>query len=128
MQGNPDTNTSSNGTIALPPALLSPLPQLQLRHEPGWRFTTYDASDPSLTIFDSNMDDFNLSFGLDVFKDGTLSNRICPITGTVTADLLTPDDLADLGNLTDRLQMWLDDCATVTQWAQDHIKELARCC
>lgn len=102
------------------------LPKLQLEHEPGFRFET-DLGDEgdAIAVFDSDMDDFNMRFALDVFKDATLSNCICPCSGTFTNEFLTPDNLADLGNKTDRLQMWLDDCATVTQWATDHAREIA---
>lgn len=101
------------------------LPRLQLEHEPGFRFVTERGDEgDAITVFNSDMDDFNLSFGLDVFRDGTMSNAIDAFNVEFCVDL-TADELADLGNKTDRLQMWLDDCATVTQWATDHAREIA---
>lgn len=101
------------------------LPRLQLEDEPGFRFVTERGDEgDAITVFDSDMDDFNLSFGLDVFRDGTMNNAIDAFNVEFCVDL-TADELADLGNKTDRLQMWLDDCATVTQWATDHAREIA---
>ncbi|KAB7790560.1 hypothetical protein [Bifidobacterium leontopitheci] len=109
------------------PDLLPPPPRLQLSHTPGWRFETFDMHDPSLVVFDSESDAFGLSFSLDVFSDGTLSNGLSPDGCEMYADM-TPDELADLANETDRLQTWLDDCAEALDWTRRHIKEIIGTC
>ena len=105
-----------------------PLPRLQLEHTPGWRFdvqTERDPRDTDLIVFDSDNREFNLGFGLDVFADGSMSNTLSPSSTTETRDL-TPDQLNDLADRTDRLQAWLDDLAVVVAWATEHRLELAR--
>lgn len=103
------------------------LPPLQLEHTPGWRFDVYaerDPKDTDLIVFDSDNDDFNLGFTLDVFADGSVANSLSP-AGIVETRDLTVDQLNDLADRTDRLQQWLDDLAVVVAWATEHRAELA---
>lgn len=103
------------------------LPALQLEHTPGWRFDVYaerDPKDTDLIVFDSDNDDFNLGFTLDVFADGGVANSLSP-AGIVETRDLTADQLNDLADRTDRLQSWLDDLAVVVAWATEHRAELA---
>lgn len=112
-------------------AKLPPLPRLQLNHSPGWRFERYPPESPDhddILVFDSSMSAFNLSFSSDVFADtGEYSNSLCTDGCEMFSDY-TPDELADLGNKTDQLQMWLDDLAEVVAWEQAHIPEIIAAC
>lgn len=110
------------------PTTISP-PRLQLDHTPGWRMEPRtDYGEHVLIAFESDQDDFHLSFEADVFADATVSSCICPTLSAPDMYMtqLTPDAIADLANRTDRLQQWLDDCAEALQWVTDHRTELAR--
>lgn len=87
--------------------------------------TERDPRDTGLIVFDSDNPEFNLAFALDVFADGSVSDALSPGSTTETRDL-TPDQLNELADHTDRLQAWLDDLAVVVAWATEHRLELAR--
>ncbi|MBT1177590.1 hypothetical protein JS532_08450 [Bifidobacterium callimiconis] len=125
-----DTPPESGG-VRKPWNPLTP-PPLQITHTPGWRLTVQP--DPSPTdvtciVFQTTQPDFGLDFEADVYADGTTSSCICP-TGvspcTSNREGWTPDALADLATATERLQVWLDDCATALQWTIDHTAEISR--
>lgn len=120
-----DTPPKSGG-VQRPLNTLTP-PPLQMKHAPGWLFDISDDLDSghgACVVFDTMQPDFGLSFETDVFEDGTTSNTITP-TGRTDLPDWTPDALADLATATERLQVWLDDCATALQWTIDHAKEIA---
>lgn len=106
---------------------ISRRPRLQLRHTPGWTMEIHHDGEPVLTVFESDQNDFGISFEADIFPDATVSSSISPLANAyLRMSDPTPDALADLANRTDRLQQWLDDCAEILQWVIDHRTELAR--
>ncbi|MBW3090401.1 hypothetical protein [Bifidobacterium miconisargentati] len=87
-------------------------PTLQLEHSPG--FTLREYRDPgnecSLVVFETELDEFGLSFAIDLFEDGQTSNVI-ETNGPIGEDL-TAEQLNTFGDRCDLLQEWFDDCAT----------------
>lgn len=100
------------------------LPRLKLRHEPGWRLQTSLFDPDDLIVFDSRLDTFHLTYGIDLFKTGTVSSSLAPSSCCELLADPTPDQLANLGNWTDLLQEWLDDCAEALDWTQRHKRQL----
>lgn len=101
------------------------LPRLQLEHMPG--FTLRKPDESMLSIFDSDMEAFNLGFSILLTDEGTWDSSISILPQSAydsEMHNLTPDQLADLANQTNQLQKWLNDCAEVTQWVIDHRQAL----
>lgn len=94
-------------------------PTLILEHDPGW--TCIDAGDPvgnSHFVFETHNEEFGLDFS--VLEDDTHEPSIGMTPSNWDWDVQTAEELLTISDHTGRLQQWLDDCATVTDWIRRH--------
>lgn len=94
-------------------------PTLILEHDPGW--TCIDAGDPVVTshfVFETHNEEFGLDFS--VLEDDTHEPSIGMTPSDWDWNVETAEELLTLSDHTGRLQQWLDDCATVTDWIRKH--------
>jgi hypothetical protein len=94
-------------------------PTLLLEHDPGW--TCIDAGDPvgnSHFVFQTHNEEFGLDFS--VLEDDTHEPSIGMTPSNWDWNVETAEELLKLSDHTPRLQEWLDDCGTVTDWIRKH--------
>jgi hypothetical protein len=94
-------------------------PTLILKHDPGW--TCIDAGDPvgnSHFVFETHNEEFGLDFS--VLEDDTHEPSIGMTPSNLDWNVETAEELLKLSDHTPRLQEWLDDCGTVTDWIRKH--------
>lgn len=94
-------------------------PTLILEHDPGW--TCIDAGDPvgnSHFVFETHNEEFGLDFS--VLEDDTHEPNIGMTPSDWDWEVETAEELLKLSDHTNKLQQWLDDCATVAAWIRQH--------
>ncbi|KFI51730.1 hypothetical protein [Bifidobacterium biavatii] len=105
---------------------MTTLPALEAHHDPGFvlRVDENPLNEGVLVVFDTVMPEFNLSFAVYVFPDRDVSICLQPAAYSFD-EIRTADELSELADRCDRLQEWLDDCATVVDWTHENLAELA---
>lgn len=96
-------------------------PKLSHKPFPGWVFEA-DGMLPSdgVTVLRSKEPDFGIEFTVIDRPDGTQEISFQP----GDRDWIVDDaaEILELSDKTDRFQVWLDDCATITTWIKDNAK------
>jgi hypothetical protein len=94
-------------------------PKLKLTHTPGWVCEDCSVSSAEVVhkLFSTTFEPLGLKF--DVFEnDGS------PISISMGCeqdwDVTSPETLLSMSDKSDDLAKWLNDCATVTDWLQQH--------
>jgi hypothetical protein len=100
-------------------------PHLVMKHTPGWGCEDVSMNDSEVVhqLFRSDYDPLGLSFT--VFENDGYPVSIS-FGGEIDWTVDTPGELLKLGDKTNELARWLDDCATVTAWCREHDPEASR--
>lgn len=95
----------------------SPLPRMNVKHDPGFCFRLMDdaGEEPYLKVIESREKTFELGFEIDLYQ-GQLSFSLMPIKPDFA--LASPEDVIGLADGCLYLQRWMDDCAGALIWAQ----------
>jgi hypothetical protein len=93
-------------------------PSLLLEHTPGWTWEdTGDTISPAFYLFKSTDPVFGIQFDVIERLDGSLETSLLSDSWD---ELPSAEDLLKYVDGTRRLERWLDDCATVTDWIRKH--------